>query len=322
MRRKQKHIMIWLCGIIFTAGLYLLPSVSYAQQMRGGSTCGGKSCNNGTCKLATGTNGKLLNNCPSGKRFDVDPNCIMNQNAKSSSCLDTMPVASINRVAETNCYRANGAGGNPKPRNHEGTDYAATAGTTVTAAANGKVVWAKWLGGGGRTIMIEHEKQCQCTAGNGGGSGCDSKYISVYMHLKAFLVTGGTVKKGQPIGLVGGSNYSSRTGESCDYPNKNGACKPYGPHLHFEIHSGDWSKGYAALKTSIINPLCDESKHFAAVALMMLINVKIKKAQTNGKNSAMKPKPKNQQLPEKDKCSQTRAATPDTPAARLPDMPR
>ena len=262
MRRKQKHIMIWLCGIIFTAGLYLLPSVSYAQQMRGGSTCGGKSCNNGTCKLATGTNGKLLNNCPSGKRFDVDPNCIMNQNAKSSSCLDTMPVASINRVAETNCYRANGAGGNPKPRNHEGTDYAATAGTTVTAAANGKVVWAKWLGGGGRTIMIEHEKQCQCTAGNGGGSGCDSKYISVYMHLKAFLVTGGTVKKGQPIGLVGGSNYSSRTGESCDYPNKNGACKPYGPHLHFEIHSGDWSKGYAALKTSIINPLCDDIQTF------------------------------------------------------------
>ena len=262
MRRKQKHIMIWLCGIIFTAGLYLLPSVSYAQQMRGGSTCGGKSCNNGTCKLATGTNGKLLNNCPSGKRFDVDPNCIMNQNAKSSSCLDTMPVASINRVAETNCYRANGAGGNPKPRNHEGTDYAATAGTTVTAAADGKVVWAKWLGGGGRTIMIEHEKQCQCTAGNGGGSGCDSKYISVYMHLKAFLVTGGTVKKGQPIGLVGGSNYSSRTGESCDYPNKNGACKPYGPHLHFEIHSGDWSKGYAALKTSIINPLCDDIQTF------------------------------------------------------------
>lgn len=262
MRRKQKHIMIWLCGIIFTAGLYLLPSVSYAQQMRGGNTCGGKSCNNGTCKLATGTNGKLLNNCPSGKRFDVDPNCIMNQNAKSSSCLDTMPVASINRVAETNCYRANGAGGNPKPRNHEGTDYAATAGTTVTAAADGKVVWAKWLGGGGRTIMIEHEKQCQCTAGNGGGSGCDSKYISVYMHLKAFLVTGGTVKKGQPIGLVGGSNYSSRTGESCDYPNKNGACKPYGPHLHFEIHSGDWSKGYAALKTSIINPLCDDIQTF------------------------------------------------------------
>ncbi len=262
MRRKQKHIMIWLCGIIFTAGLYLLPSVSYAQQMRGSSTCGGKSCNNGTCKLATGTNGKLLNNCPSGKRFDVDPNCIMNQNAKSSSCLDTMPVASINRVAETNCYRANGAGGNPKPRNHEGTDYAATAGTTVTAAADGKVVWAKWLGGGGRTIMIEHEKQCQCTAGNGGGSGCDSKYISVYMHLKAFLVTGGTVKKGQPIGLVGGSNYSSRTGESCDYPNKNGACKPYGPHLHFEIHSGDWSKGYAALKTSIINPLCDDIQTF------------------------------------------------------------
>ena len=39
-------------------------------------------------------------------------------------------------------------------------------------------------------------------------------------------------------------------------------CKPYGPHLHFEIHSGDWSKGYAALKTSIINPLCDDIQTF------------------------------------------------------------
>lgn len=260
MRRKQKNIMIWLAGIIFAAGAYLLPSDVIAQQM-GAQNCGGKSCNNSTCKLETGTDGKLLNNCPSGTRFDVDPNCIMNQNAQTGSCLDSMPVASIKRVSETNCYRANGAGGNSRPRNHEGTDYAATAGTTVTAAADGKVVWAKWLGGGGRTIMIEHEKQCQCTAGNA-GSGCDTKYISVYMHLSKFLVTGGTVKKGQAIGLVGGSNYNSRTGDDCDHNRPKGACKPYGPHLHFEIHSGDWSKGYAALKKSIINPLCDDIQTF------------------------------------------------------------
>lgn len=265
MRQKQKNTAIWLCGIIFAAGVYLLPSVSNAQTFGGSSGCG-QDCNNATCKMATGTNGMLLEKCPSGRRYDVDPNCIMNQNARSGACLDTMPVSSINRVAETNCYRANGAGGNPKPRNHEGTDYAATEGTVVTAAADGRVVWAKWFGGGGRTLMIEHEKKCQCTAGSGTGTGCDNKYITVYMHLKAYLVTGGNVTKGQPIGLVGGSNYVSakegRPAQSCDYPTPNGACKPYGPHLHFEIHSGSASKGYTNLKPSIINPLCDDIQTF------------------------------------------------------------
>lgn len=227
---------------------------------KGGSSCGGKDCSNATCQLTT-SGGKLSQNCPEGKRNDVDTACIMNRNAQSCSCLDTMPVANIKRVAETNCYRANGAGGNPKPRNHLGTDYSADAGTVVTAAADGNIVWAKPLGGGGRAIMIEHTKSCGCSANKSSGS-CDNKYVTVYLHLKDYIKTGGSVKKGDPIAHVGGSNYHSASNTLCDYPNPDGPCHPYGPHLHFEIHSGDFSKGYNTIKSSIIDPLCGDIQSF------------------------------------------------------------
>ncbi len=283
MRHLRKYNLNLIGAIFMAAGLYLLPCSAFAQIFGGlftdsstfgglftdgyssGSTFGSggcnSSCSNSTCQLTLNSNGALPEKCPSGTRYDVDPNCIMNQNAQTGSCLDTMPVASIKRVSETNCYRANGAGGNPKPRNHLGTDYSATEGTVVTAAADGTIVWAKPMGGGGRVIIIEHEKKCQCTSGSQ-NSGCDNKYITVYMHLKAFAVTSGSVKRGDVIGWVGGSNYSSRTGTLCDWPNKKNGCSPYGPHLHFEIHSGAWEKGYNALKTSIINPLCDDIQTF------------------------------------------------------------
>ena len=253
---KQKilgHIFVFLAGILVSG---LFAKDLYAQNF--GSGCEVGNCSNSTCQLQT-TNGKLQNNCPSGTRYDVDPNCVMNNNAKATSCLDTMPVSSIKRVSETNCYRANGAGGNSTPRNHLGTDYSANSGTVVTAAADGQVVWAKEMKGAGRAIMIEHTKQCKCGQ-NTPNSGCDNKYITVYFHLSGYVVTGGYVKKGDPIGLVGGSNYQN--GVLCDYPNKTFLCHPYGPHLHFEIHSGDWKKGYDTLKKSIIDPLCDDIQTF------------------------------------------------------------
>ena len=227
----------------------------------GGGSCQKTDCKNSTCQLTLDSQGHLAEKCPSGKRYDVDPNCVMNQNAQAGSCMDTMPVASINRVAETNCYRANGAGGNPKPRNHLGTDYASVEGTIITAAADGTVVWAKPMGGAGRTIVIEHTKKCACSAGNA-NAGCDDKYITVYMHMKEYLVGGGSVKKGDPIGRVGGSNYVTARGELCDAGQGTSTCHPYGPHLHFEIHSGAWNKGYSTLKSSIINPLCDDIQSF------------------------------------------------------------
>lgn len=234
-------------------------SFSYAQSFGGGS-CQRSGCSNSTCQLIPDSQGHLQKDCPNGKtaRYDVDPNCVMNNNAKQGSCLDTMPVSSITRVSETNCYRNKGW---DRKRNHLGTDYAATTGTYVTAAADGNVFWAKELDGGGRTIMIEHQKQCQCSADDK-NDGCDDKYVTVYMHLSAYAVQGGYVKKGDVIGLVGGSNYSSSTKILCDPGQEYASCKPYGPHLHFEIHSGSANKGYKTLKTSIIDPLCDNIQSF------------------------------------------------------------
>lgn len=229
---------------------------AHAQSFNASSSCNKVSCNNSTCQLTLNSAGLLSEKCPEGKRFDVDPNCVMNNNVSEGSCMDTMPVQSIKRVSETNCYRANGAGGNPTPRNHLGTDYSAAEGTVVTAAADGTVFWAKPLTGGGNTIMIEHEKKCPCTSRN-----CENTYVTVYMHLRSFIVTGGSVKKGTPIGYVGGSNYTSQ-GELCQYGHGTSTCKPYGPHLHFEIHSGSSKQSYATLKQSVIDPLCDDIQSF------------------------------------------------------------
>ena len=97
-------------------------------------------------------------------------------------------------------WRSNPFGG--APEFHQGLDIAAPTGTTVTAAASGTVLMAKWYGGYGNYILIDH----------GGG------YSTGYGHLSAIYVSDGqAVQKGQAIGAVGS------TGEST------------GPHLHFEI---------------------------------------------------------------------------------------
>lgn len=239
-------MLFGMCAFRANAQLF-----NFTKTEQASSSCKKVSCNNSTCALTLDNKGHLSDVCPSGTRYDVDPNCVMNQNAQAGSCIDTMPVASINRVSETNCYRANGAGGNSKPRNHLGTDYAATEGTVITAAADGQIVYAKPMEGGGRIIIMEHQKSCPCTTSN-----CDDKYITVYMHLSGYIQTGGYVKKGTPIGYVGGSNYKNST--LYDPPHK----KAYGPHLHFEIHSGSFAEGYNTVKSSIINPLCDDIQSF------------------------------------------------------------
>ena len=86
-------------------------------------------------------------------------------------------------------------------RMHEGIDIAAPAGTTVHAAASGRVIVAGWTGGYGNLIVIDH----------GGG------LATAYGHLSSIWAGGGFVSQGQGIGAVG-----------CT-----GSCT--GPHLHFEV---------------------------------------------------------------------------------------
>lgn len=88
------------------------------------------------------------------------------------------------------------------PVPHKGHDYAAPAGTPTYAAAAGKVIIAGWSYSAGNWVVIDH--------GNG--------LVTKYMHHSALSVTAGQyVEKGQQIGAVGTTGYST------------------GNHLHFQV---------------------------------------------------------------------------------------
>ncbi|HET9683651.1 MAG TPA: M23 family metallopeptidase, partial [Gemmatimonadaceae bacterium] len=89
-------------------------------------------------------------------------------------------------------------------KTHEGTDYAANAGTPVRAVGDAVVVRAGWAGGYGNLIELRHP--------NG--------YHTRYGHLRAFakgIHVGAHVNISQTIGYVGTTGLST------------------GPHLHFEV---------------------------------------------------------------------------------------
>tara|TARA_Y100000590_G_scaffold410220_1_gene503072 strand:- start:2395 stop:3690 length:1296 start_codon:yes stop_codon:yes gene_type:complete len=87
---------------------------------------------------------------------------------------------------------------------HRGTDFAAPEGTPIMASGDGKIIRARWCGGGGNCIKIKH----------------NSTYTTVYAHLKNFargIKEGVKVKQGSIIGYVGSTGMST------------------GPHLHYEV---------------------------------------------------------------------------------------
>ena len=87
---------------------------------------------------------------------------------------------------------------------HRGTDFAAPLGTPIMASGDGKVIRARWCGGGGNCVKIKH----------------NSTYSTVYAHMSKFargIKEGVRVKQGQIIGYVGSTGLST------------------GPHLHYEV---------------------------------------------------------------------------------------
>ena len=87
---------------------------------------------------------------------------------------------------------------------HQGTDFAAPMGTPIMASGDGKIVRARWCGGGGNCVKIKH----------------NSTYSTVYAHMSKFgrnIKEGKRVKQGQIIGYVGSTGMST------------------GPHLHYEV---------------------------------------------------------------------------------------
>jgi murein DD-endopeptidase MepM/ murein hydrolase activator NlpD len=85
---------------------------------------------------------------------------------------------------------------------HTGLDIASPYGRPIVAADNGEVIFAGWWDGYGKAIVIDH------------GRG----YTTVYGHTsRIYMQAGQKVEKGQVIGLIGTTGFST------------------GPHLHFEI---------------------------------------------------------------------------------------
>ena len=87
---------------------------------------------------------------------------------------------------------------------HQGTDFAAPKGTPIMASGDGKIIRARWCGGGGNCVKIRH----------------NSTYTTIYAHLHKFaagIKEGVRVKQGRTIGYVGSTGMST------------------GPHLHYEV---------------------------------------------------------------------------------------
>lgn len=87
---------------------------------------------------------------------------------------------------------------------HTGIDVRGPRGRTIVASSSGTVVYAGWMSGYGKTVVISHP----------GG------YTSLYAHSSQLLVGNGqSVRRGQAIAAVGSTGRST------------------GNHLHFEIRS-------------------------------------------------------------------------------------
>jgi len=93
--------------------------------------------------------------------------------------------------------------GSLSPRGHSGLDIAAPQGTPVVAADDGEILKAYWNQDGyGGLVIVGHP----------------SGYETWYGHLESFDVAkGDQVKRGEEIGLMGSTGFST------------------GPHLHFEV---------------------------------------------------------------------------------------
>ncbi|MEC8125998.1 MAG: peptidoglycan DD-metalloendopeptidase family protein [Pseudomonadota bacterium] len=88
-------------------------------------------------------------------------------------------------------------------RAHKGTDYAASTGTPIYAAGDGKIIYRGTKGGYGRTVIMKH------------GNSIETRYAHLSRYGK--YRRGQKVKQGQVIGYVGMSGLAT------------------GPHLHYEF---------------------------------------------------------------------------------------
>jgi murein DD-endopeptidase MepM/ murein hydrolase activator NlpD len=114
-------------------------------------------------------------------------------------------------------------------RMHTGVDYAASRGTPIRAAGDGKVVHKGTKGGYGRTVIIQH-----------GG-----RYSTLYAHMNSYrrgIYVGKRVKQGQVIGYVGSSGRAT------------------GPHLHYEFRVNGAHRNPLTVKLPSAKPINSKYK--------------------------------------------------------------
>ncbi len=111
-----------------------------------------------------------------------------------------------------------------KWRSHKGVDYAASRGTPIYAAGDGKIIHAGRKGGYGNTVIIKH-----------GG-----KYTTLYAHMNSFnknVRKGRRIKQGQTIGYVGSTGLVT------------------GPHLHYEFRVSGVHRNPLTVKLPAAQPI-------------------------------------------------------------------
>jgi murein DD-endopeptidase MepM/ murein hydrolase activator NlpD len=110
---------------------------------------------------------------------------------------------------------------------HKGVDYAASRGTPIKAAGDGKISFQGRKGGYGRVVIIQH-----------GG-----RYSTLYAHMNSFkkgMYVGKRVKQGDIIGYVGSSGRAT------------------GPHLHYEFRVNGTHRNPLTVKLPDAAPIQSE----------------------------------------------------------------
>ncbi|UAA39366.1 peptidoglycan DD-metalloendopeptidase family protein [Paraneptunicella aestuarii] len=119
-------------------------------------------------------------------------------------------------------------------KQHRGIDYAASTGTPVVAAGDGKVIKAGYDKYNGHHVFIQHGEN----------------YVTKYLHFsKRKVKKGQWVKQGQTIGLVGSTGLAS------------------GPHLHYEFLVNGVHQNPRTVTLPKANPIANKEKtEFLALA--------------------------------------------------------
>ncbi|GGY83247.1 OapA family protein [Marinobacter zhanjiangensis] len=109
-------------------------------------------------------------------------------------------------------------------RPHEGTDYAAPVGTPIKAAGDGRVSFAGWKGGYGRTVVLTH----------------GDNITTLYAHMSKLgkgISSGTRVEQGQTVGHVGASGMVT------------------GAHLHYEFRVNGVARNSRTIDLPEANPV-------------------------------------------------------------------